>query len=74
MLPMSEKDQDAGLQPPNLTQGQKEPCMGISHPNMAAGQLLIGEPYSTSLCQAIVILGGGAPFYLLKVSVLGTQA
>ena len=41
---------------------------------MAVAQLLIGEQHPTILCEAIIILGGGAPFCLLKVFMLVAQA
>ena len=48
--------------------------MGMDCQNMAAGRLLISEPYPIALCKAIVILAGGAPFHLLQLFALRKQA
>ena len=44
--------------------------MGMGHPSMFAGQLLIGEPHSAALHEAIVMPSGDTHFQLLKVFTL----
>ena len=72
MLPSFENSWDAGGSHQAQPRGRQVPS-GNGCIDMTAGRLLIGETPPAALCQAIIFLGGGAPFHSLEVLMVGVQ-
>ena len=71
MLPSSRNRMWAAAIQPNP--GAMEPNKGMDCTDVTAGRFFVGEMPPAALCQAIIILEGGAPFHPLEVLMVGAE-